>query len=228
MYESAKKLAKDKFNTIIVDNGSTKEEYEKLLKYNFEDTKIVRSENNLGFAAGNNLALENICSDCYIVFINSDIIISEQNWDEKYKETLDIDNVGVVGCAYHPLYWSRDGRFKILPLSDSIVESESVQGAFFGIKKVLLDVMKDNDGCYFDENFRFAHYEETDLCFRIMKFAKCMWMPLKHIHDHHHSSTKKNGFKLNSEIQNEQQFKANSERNRQLLLRKHAEWFASK
>jgi GT2 family glycosyltransferase len=233
LYESLIKTTKNEFNLIIVDNGSRKEELEKLDEY-FIEMKNVFIESlpeNIGFAAGNNhgLGLVDVIKEKYIFFINSDIIVEENEWDIKLIEVLKREDVGIVGCAYHPLKWTKDARFQIQPIPEIPVESESVQGAFFGIKTEITEELIENGQPIFDEEFKFAHYEETDLQFRIIQLGyKCFFVPCKHIHDHNKSATKCNGYKLNSEIQNEQQFKMNSERNRQRLLEKHKEWFNKK
>lgn len=230
MFESACATACRQFKTVIVDNGSRKEEHEKLVNYFSEKQDVVLKSlhKNVGFAAGNNIGLSLIKKSDLVFFINSDIVIEESGWDLKY-EILFKENVGIIGCAYHPIKWNKLGRFQIQEKTDCPLESESVQGAFFSIPfNLLLEVQK-KDGFLFDENFKFAHYEETDLQFRIMKMGyKCIWFPLLHTHLHSKSATKSNGYKLSDEIQNEQQFKANSEKNRQLLYNKHIDFFRKK
>jgi GT2 family glycosyltransferase len=131
--------------------------------------------------------------------------------------------------AYHPLKWSKDGKFQIQKISNVPVESESVQGAFFSIPFEILQTIKSKDGFWFDENFKFAHYEETDLCFRVIDLGyKCYWFPLLHKHLHDSSATKKNGYNLSDEIKNIDDFKKNSEKNRQLLYNKHLIFFRTK
>jgi GT2 family glycosyltransferase len=226
MYKSAVELAEKEFNFIIVDNGSVKSEFDKIANYDFKNCTIVRNDKNLGFAAGNNIGLKQIQEkDVSIIFINSDIIIKERHWDLKFKVMLDQPNVGVVGCSYHPLAWDKNGCFRTLPKPNQPVESETVQGAFFGMKKEALDKVGG-----FDENFKMAHYEETDLQLRTMLQLglKCLWFPLEHEHLHNSSATKIHGYKLCSEIQNRNEFRANSEKNRKLLLEKHKEFFNKK
>jgi len=229
MYESANKNCLNEFCTIIVDNGSELKEYEQLLQYFFnkKNVKIFRLEKNVGFAAGNNVGLSLINDNIDLVFfINSDIIVDERNWDDKFESVM-IEGVGVVGCAYHPLKWTREGRFQIQQFTrDTIIDSETVQGAFFSIPFRVLRDVKDREGFWFDEEFKFAHYEETDLCLRIMKRGyKCKWFFLEHQHLHNKSATKKNGYSLSDSIRNVEDFKNNSERNRQRLLMKHKEFF---
>lgn len=256
MFESACKNSSLQFKTIIVDNGSIDSEFEKLKNYfknklnlyneknlfeNYKDNiygfknkdfnvELKRLPKNIGFAAGNNVALDLLECDYELVFfVNSDIIIDEVKWDNKFNDVFLNKEVGVSGCAYHPLKWSSEGRFLIQKISETAIESESVQGAFFSIPFKLLKELKNKDNFIFDEKFKFAHYEETDLCFRIMNIGyKCIWFPLKHQHLHEKSSTKKNGYKLSEEIKNVDDFKSNSERNRLYLFEKHKEFFNRK
>lgn len=233
LYESLKINTTMSFETIIVDNGSVKEQFDKLTAYvNSQNRDIVleRLESNIGFAAGNNVGLKLINSfNAYVVFINSDIVVEEKDWDSKLLIYLNAGAAGVVGCAYHPLKWDKNGKFHIQPIPQGPVESESVQGAFFATKTKILKQLYTNDGCYFDEAYKYAHFEESDLCLRVINLGyKCLWVPISHIHDHNHSATKANGYHLNDEIKNIDDFKANSERNRQLLFKKHSAFFESR
>lgn len=65
---------------VVVDNASMKNEYDILEKNNF-DAKILRSETNLGFAGGNNLAVNWIIKNAesveYIMLLNNDTVIDK-------------------------------------------------------------------------------------------------------------------------------------------------------
>jgi len=223
LYESAIKNTLNEFQLVVLDNGSNDLEYQKLYEY-FKPKKLViviRLEKNIGFAAGNNCALKH-ANGTEIIFINSDIIIEEEKWDEKFSKVLNSDNVGIAGCAYHPLIWTKSGDFKIQPLATEPVESQSVQGAFFGMHGLIIQKIVLQDKFLFDENFKFAQYEETDLCFRIRKMGlKVIWFPLKHVHDYNHSGTKTNNYQLSDEIRNYEDFKNNVQRNKALFIEKH-------
>lgn len=60
-----------KVETIVVDNGSSDGSPE-MIKNEFKWVKLIETEENLGFAAGNNLALEKINSR-YAMLLNSDL-----------------------------------------------------------------------------------------------------------------------------------------------------------
>lgn len=224
MLTSANKYKKNDFVAIIVDNGSNDVD-----QLDIKD--IIKLPENIGFAAGNNVGLKEIENrqpkdEDIVIFINSDIEIQEQDWDEKFVELFKNKTIGVAGCAYHPLSWTKDARFQIKPISKTPVLSEGVQGAFFGVKWEILKKVKEND-MWFDEGFFFAQYEEMDLQFRIIDLGlKCVWFNLAHLHKHNNSATKKNGYKLSKDIKNIDDFKANAERNRLRLIQKHPRRFS--
>lgn len=87
---------------IVVDNGSRENEAE-ILRKEFPDIKTVRSEVNLGFAGGNNLALEHACGD-FLFFINNDTEILEDNVWKLCKALEDNPEAGIA-CP-KILFWS--------------------------------------------------------------------------------------------------------------------------
>lgn len=228
LYDSIRRLTFIVDNQVIIyDNGSRKEEFDKFQKFKFQEKNFIltRNETNIGFSAGNNVASGYVNENALAVFfINSDILIKEEDWDLKFMTAFTDEKVGIVGCAYHPLKWDKNGNFHIQQIPKEPVESESVQGAFFAIRGELFRKLLKQDGYIFDENFKYAHYEETDLCFRVRKMGyKIMWIPVNHEHRHNQSSTKQNGYCLNDEIKNIDDFRKNSERNKQLLVKKHSD-----
>jgi GT2 family glycosyltransferase len=72
---SVRKLTYPNLETIVVDNGSEPEEAS-VLQREFPEAKIIRSEKNLGFAGGNNLAIPEATGD-YFYFINNDTEIPD-------------------------------------------------------------------------------------------------------------------------------------------------------
>ena len=75
---------------IVVDNGSQDGSVKQLRKQ-FPDVTFIESEKNLGFAAGNNLALRTVRSK-YVLLLNSDTELTE---DSRLEELVQV-------CEAHP------------------------------------------------------------------------------------------------------------------------------
>jgi len=92
----------ENYNIIVVDNGSPNGTGRKLteLYKNNPKVKIIISENNLGFARGNNLGFKyiknNFDSD-FIVMINNDTIMQDQNFIQKIIEEYDREPYHILG-----------------------------------------------------------------------------------------------------------------------------------
>ena len=63
----------DNMEVIVVDNGS-KEDEAALIKQQYPHVRVIRSEENLGFAGGNNLGIRAACGK-YLYFINNDTLL---------------------------------------------------------------------------------------------------------------------------------------------------------
>ena len=62
---------------IVVDNAS-KENEAAIISKRYPQVKVIRSENNLGFAGGNNLGIK-AAQGKYLFFINNDTVFKHNN-----------------------------------------------------------------------------------------------------------------------------------------------------
>jgi len=170
----------------VADNGSTDDSVD-WITHNFTDVKLIRSDKNLGFAGGYNLALNQIDAK-YYVLLNSDIEVTS-NWLRPLISYMDT-NPEVASCQPKILsYYLRDhfehagaaggfidkygypfcrGRIfnkieKDQGQYDSKIDIFWASGACAIIRS---DAWRKCDG--FDSGF-FAHMEEIDLCWRFSK-----------------------------------------------------------
>lgn len=92
----------ENYNIIVVDNGSPNGTGKKLAEFykNNPKIKIIISENNLGFARGNNLGFKYIKNNFnadFIVMINNDTIMQDQNFIKKIIEEYETEPYHILG-----------------------------------------------------------------------------------------------------------------------------------
>ncbi|MBC7774968.1 MAG: glycosyltransferase family 2 protein [Phycisphaerae bacterium] len=87
---------------IVVDNAS-RENPASIFQSQYPEAKFIRSEQNLGFAGGNNLALPQACGE-YLFFVNNDAEIEPGCIEQLLQLFENQTNVGIVSplICYFP------------------------------------------------------------------------------------------------------------------------------
>ena len=172
---------------IVVDNASSDDSLEKLKDYFKDSVKFISSDENKGFAVGNNLALRQLSSD-YVLLLNSDTVVWENTLESIYNYMESHGDVGACGCRvrlengdldkackrtfpnvknsffrlFHIPTKSKDDNYNLTDLPDGeVYEIDCLTGAFMFIRSKALD-----DAGLLDETF-FMYGEDIDLCYRI-------------------------------------------------------------
>lgn len=167
------------FEVIIADNCSTDDSIN-FIKENFSDNRIriVESDENLGFAGGNNLGLKHANGE-FIVLLNNDTVV-DKDWLKCLYELINSDKT--IGIAQSLVitegipsrYYEKNGIVNLLGHNimevfdigeDGIGEIFQATGCSLIIRKSLLDEI---GGLFLDEYFAYA--EDTFLCFKV-KFS---------------------------------------------------------
>ena len=192
---------RDKVEIIVVDNDS-KDNSVKFVQDNFPEVKLIRNNNNSGFAKANNQAAA-AASGEYVAFLNNDTKV-----DEKWLVELlrPIYGSSEVICSGSKIL-SFDGKnidfaggminfegkgFQIdygLAVEKDIHNLERylpfVNGGAMLIKK---DIFLEAGG--FDEDF-FAYYEDVDLGWRLWVLGyKVVFSPNSIVYHMHHGTSK--------------------------------------
>ena len=167
----------------LADNASTDDSISFVLT-NFPSVKIIKNENNYGFAGGYNEALKNIDASVYAL-VNSDIEVTE-NWllpiietfekepqtaiiqpkilDYKNKEFFEYAGAAGGFIDQYGYPYCRGRLFETIEKDNGQYDDECeifwASGACFFIRSVVYHELKG-----FDADF-FAHQEEIDLCWR--------------------------------------------------------------
>ena len=181
----------DKYEIIIVDNASEKEDFDALKNglnsFGIGFVKLIRSKINVGFGAGNMIGVQSAIGNFYI-FMNSDVLLLEDSFSEMISFLNKNPNVSIVGCQAvnensEPFKaFDYNLSLKSELLSDSLlqilnpkkyfprmlitknpIKVGAVPGSLFTC------VAKDFDEIGGFDTSIFLYYEEKDLAFRIQK-----------------------------------------------------------
>ncbi len=79
---------------IVIDNASKQDEAH-IIAQRFPQVKVIRSQQNLGFAGGNNLGIKEAKGE-YILLINNDTYFKEYHTDALIKRLESSDRIGIV------------------------------------------------------------------------------------------------------------------------------------
>jgi GT2 family glycosyltransferase len=179
---------------IIIDNGSTDGSLERLPD-GLKPVTVVRANANLGFAAGNNLALREYVRAPWVAFLNPDAF-PRRDWVERMMRAAlghpafsffgcrmlsadDPSRLDGVGDVYHVsgLHW-RDGHgcrdcagYQV----PQEIFAPCAAAALYRTREVL-------QAGGFDEDF-FCYAEDVDLAFRLrLRGRRCLYVPDAVVH----------------------------------------------
>lgn len=176
------------FEIILVDNGSTDNSLESLI-LRWPQTQFIQLENNIGFAAANNLASKK-AKGKWIALLNSDAFPKNDWLEELHKATLqytgkfffascqiqatDSSKLDGTGDEYNVggIAWRRQNGESVEKASQTINEVFSACGAAaFYPQEAFLEAGG------FDVDF-FSYLEDVDLGFRLRLLGyKCLYIP---------------------------------------------------
>lgn len=177
------------YEIIVVDNASGDDSLDKLTELFKDKVKFIKSAENNGFAAGNNLALKDVSSK-FVLLLNSDTIVWEDTLENIYSYMLENKDVGACGCQvlledntldkackrsfpnvknsffrlFHIPTKSSGNDYNLDNLDDDgVYEIDCLTGAFIFMRSEVLSQIG-----LLDETF-FMYGEDIDLCYRIKK-----------------------------------------------------------
>lgn len=221
-YEETIKLAKEliayenfgsKYGLVIVDNASPNESWQEL-QYalsNKDDVYLLLSEENGGYACGNNVGLRFMekCPPKYVCIINNDVHFTEKAVQHLMEVYERLPNAGILtpiqklpnGCylqTKHELPTFVDDLLSVLPYSlkkrnptvylsntnkKNLMEVDIVQGAFVFMAYKLMQCVGFYDEC------TFLFCEERILTHKVQAVGKKNYILLDETYLHQHSLT---------------------------------------
>lgn len=214
---------------IIVDNGS-RSDIQTEWQTNYPEIKFIRSEQNLGFAGGNNLGVKNATGD-YLFFVNNDteftadlvaqlVSVFDKNelvgiLSPKIKYYSDKSLIQYAGYTAMNYYTCRNSciglrQTDIGQYDNIIAPTAYCHGAAMMVRKEAIE-----KAGMMNENF-FLYYEEVDWCEHIKKAGYEAWVCTNALIYHKESVSVGKRSKLKEYFMN---------RNRILFIRRNAPLF---
>ncbi len=178
------------FEIIVVDNASYKDEAS-AIEQRYPYVHVVRSQQNLGFAGGNNLGIQ-ASHGKYLLFINNDTEIPGVHWKDVYKliARLESDEHTGMVCPKIRFFWDNHPiQFAgYTPLSNISLRNRSIgfgeadngqydtphptpyaHGASMLLKHEVIEKAGLMPECYF------LYYEELDWSLLIRRAGYDIW-----------------------------------------------------
>ena len=172
---------------IVVDNASKKDEAS-IISERFPQVKVIRSNQNLGFAGGNNLGMKEAKGE-YILLINNDTYFKEFNIDSLIEKLESSDKIGIVcpklrfAWGNNPIQFSGYTPFSNITLRNKAIgfgEEDNGQydtahptpyahGAAMLIKREAIEKVGLMPDCYF------LYYEEIDWSMMFTRAGYEIW-----------------------------------------------------
>ncbi len=186
LLNSIRQLSYKNIETFVVDNASN-DNPQLFLNKNYPEVKFIRSEKNLGFAGGNNLAVKEAQGE-FLFFVNNDAEITEGCIEKLLNLFEHYPSLGAVSpllCYYNENPQSKPdliqyaGTTSVHPVTArnrTIGEKEINKGQFnqpqptaytHGAAMMIKREVVENAGLM--ANDFFLYYEELDWCARIRK-----------------------------------------------------------
>jgi len=192
--KSLQRITYPNYRVIVVDNGSTDGSGDRL-RVEFGQHTFIMTNENLGFAGGNNMGIKYALSEgfSYILILNNDTQVLDGRFlHEMVKYAEDNLEVGIIGptvykaekkiqhtMLYFPTLFNTMCR-RYLKVGknayDKLQQVEAVSGCCFLVRSKAIEEVG-----LLDENF-FLYGEEIEWCYRMRKAGwQIIYLPVKSI-----------------------------------------------
>lgn len=170
---------------IIIDNSSDIN-LKKKIESEYSNVTYIVCDQNLGYAKGNNLGLSKVLTK-YALILNPDAYLNKNTLKNFFITANKIVNFAIIAPAAQNIDSKKN---KYLEIS----EVDAVKGF-----AMFLKIEEFKEIGFFDENF-FIYLEEIDLCKRIKKAKKKIYIDSSVIIDHQGGSSHEEEYNLEMEL----------------------------
>lgn len=180
--ESTRNFNYKHYEILVCDMGSTEDPTEQINSQNYPNTKVLRSEENMGFTGGNNWGMQQASGD-YVFVVNNDTVVTPELLDVLLEPFFKDPTIGVtcpkIRFYSHPdvIQYAGFNPIDIYTGRTTAIGNQEVDkgqhdqpgftagahGCAMMVKKEVIDKIG-----MFPEKF-FIYYEEWDWSARILK-----------------------------------------------------------
>ena len=200
--ESTRKFTFKNYEILVCDMASAIDPTEKIASGNYPNTKVLRSEKNLGSTGGNNWGIRHAKGD-FIFIVNNDTIVTPDLLNVLLEPFYEDPSIGVtcpkIRFHHHPtiIQYAGFNPINVFTGRTSAVGSQEVDrgqhdvsGYTYGAHACAMLVKKEviEKVGMFPEKF-FIYYEESDWSARIIKAGYTIYYQAKGLIYHKESMT---------------------------------------
>jgi len=175
------------YKILIIEN-SNNIKFKEVLEKKYSHLVCELTGENLGYAKGNNLGLSKVKSK-FALILNPDTLIRKESFDNFFDTALRYNDFSIIAPAIQE---KKD--IETLKKNADVYEVDSVKGfaMFFNMNKF-------KDVGFFDDNF-FIYFEEIDLCKRLKKLNKKIYLDASIKIDHMGGSSHNHSINFEMEL----------------------------
>ena len=155
------------FKVFVIEN-SNDIKIKKRLEQNYSNVECILTGENLGYAKGNNLGISKVTTK-YALVLNPDAKLETDTLNNFFSFTNKIKEFAIVGPAKQDEFNEKDSSEN----SENVFETDTIKGF-----AMFLNLEQFKNIGFFDPNF-FIYLEEIDLCKRIKKYNKKIYLDKK-------------------------------------------------
>jgi N-acetylglucosaminyl-diphospho-decaprenol L-rhamnosyltransferase len=156
----------DKQCKVIVVENSKDSEFKKNIENQFENVECILTGDNLGYGKANNIGLKRVITK-FALILNPDTILDPSSLNNFLLASKQIPDFAIMGPYIQE---NRDINKSVNSNNLKPIITDNVKGF-----AMFLNLSKFKDVGFFDENI-FFYFEEIDLCKRLIKSGKKIYL----------------------------------------------------
>ncbi len=180
----------DKFIKVIIIENSNNVSFKEKIENQYKNVTCYLSNENLGYAKGNNLGISKVKTK-YALILNPDALLSQNAIENFFISAKKSSDFAIIAPAIQIESDEKTNKFENVK---KLIEVENVKGF-----AMFLNLNQFKEIGFFDENF-FIYFEEIDLCRRLRKLGKKIYLDPQILIEHKGGSSHNQSINFQMEL----------------------------